>query len=105
MTAREELEKAMSRCKISRRRRPLHAQRAEKSEWCWETTRPRASEHVKRTRPDWMMLETRSQKLGQGQRTVYEQAKTPEVQNTVMDDRRADPQRVRRADPQRVKRA
>ena len=28
-----------------------------------------------------------------------------EVQNTVMDDRRADPQRVRRADPQRVKRA
>ena len=33
----------------------------------------------------------RSQKLGQGQRTVYEQAKTPEVQNTVMDDRRADP--------------
>ena len=54
-------------------------------QWCWETTRPRASEH------DWMMLETRSQKLGRGQRTVYEQAKTPEVQNT--DDRRADPQR------------
>ena len=68
-------------------------------QWCWETTRPRASEH------DWMMLETRSQKLGRGQKTVYEQAKTPEVQNTVMDDRRADPQRVRRADPQRVKRA
>ena len=45
----------------------------------------------KRTRPDWMMLETRSQKLGRGQRTVYEQAKTPEVQNTVMDDRRAHP--------------
>ena len=67
--------------------------------WCWETTRLRASEH------DWMMLETRSQKLGRGQRTVYEQAKTLEVQNTVMDDRRADPQRVRRADPQRVRRA
>ena len=63
------------------------------------------SVHVKRTRPDWMMLETRSQNLGRGQRTVYEQAKTPELQNTVMDDRRADPQRVRRADPQRVKRA
>ena len=60
---------------------------------------------MKRTRPDWMMLETRSKKLGQGQRTVYEQATTPELQNTVMDDRRADPQRVRRADPQRVKRA
>ena len=35
-------------------------------QWCWETTRPRASEH------DWMMLETRSQKVGRGQRTVYE---------------------------------
>ena len=63
------------------------------------------SVHVKRTRPDWTILETRSQKLGRGQRTVHQQAKTPEVQNTVMDDRRADPQRVRRADPQRVKRA
>ena len=29
MTAREELEKATSRCKISRRRRSLHAQRVE----------------------------------------------------------------------------
>ena len=29
MTAREELEKAMSRCKITRRQRSLHAQRAE----------------------------------------------------------------------------
>ena len=53
----------------------------------------------KRTRPDWMMLETRSEKLGRGQRTVYEQAKTPELQNTVMDDRGADPQRVKRAVP------
>ena len=61
------------------------AARGGRRQWCWETTRPRASEH------DWMMLETRSQKLGRGQRTVYEQAKTPEVQNTVMDDRRADP--------------
>ena len=34
-----------------------------------------AAQHVKRTRPDWKMLETGSQKLGQGQRTVYEQAK------------------------------
>ena len=42
-------------------------------QWCWVTTRPRASEH------DWMMLDTRSQKLGRGQRTV-------------LDDRRADPQ-------------
>ena len=55
------------------------------------------TQYVKRTRPDWMMQETRIQKLGQGQRTVYEQAKTPEVQNTVMDDRRAGPQWVRRA--------
>ena len=31
MTAREELVKATSRCKISRRRRSLHAQRAEGS--------------------------------------------------------------------------
>ena len=31
MTAREELEKATSRCKISRRRRSPHAQRAEGS--------------------------------------------------------------------------
>ena len=45
------------------------------------------------------MLETRSQKLGQGQRTVYEQARTLEVQNIVMDDRRADPQRVKRTFP------
>ena len=45
-------------------------------------------------RSQWMMPETRSQKLGRGQRTVYEQAKKPELQNTVMDDRRADPQRV-----------
>ena len=81
------------------------AARGGKRQWCWETTRQRASEHVKRTRPDWMMLETRCQKLGQGQRTVYEQAKMLELQNTVMDDRRADPQRVIRADPQRVKRA
>ena len=51
------------------------AARGGERQWCWETTRPRASEHVKRTRPDWMMPETRSQKLGQGQRTVYEQAK------------------------------
>ena len=77
MTARTELEKAMSRCKISRRRRFLHAQRA--------------------GRGVSGMLETRSQKLGQGQRAVYEQAKTPELQNTVMDDRRADPQRAKRA--------
>ena len=72
LTAREELERATSRCKISRRRRSLHAQRAEKSDSGWETTRPSASEH------DWMMLETRSQKLGRGQRPVYEQAKTPD---------------------------
>ena len=45
------------------------------------------------------MLETRSQKLGQGQRTVYEQAKEAEVQNTVMDDTRADPQRVKKSGP------
>ena len=77
MTAREELERATSRCKISRRRRSLHAQRAEG--------------RVKRTRPDWMMLETRSQKLGRGQRTVYEQAKTLEVQNTVIDDKKSGP--------------
>ena len=52
MTAREELEKAMSRCKISRRRRSLHAQRAEKSEWCWETARPRAAREANTTRLD-----------------------------------------------------
>ena len=93
MTARGELEKAMSRCKISRRRRSLHAQRAEKSEWCWETVRPRAAREANTIR----MPETRSQKLRQGQRTGLRAGKEAEVQNTVMDDRRADPQRVKRA--------
>ena len=72
MTAREELEKATSRCKISRERRSLHAQCAEGGD-SGAGRPPRGSEH------DCMMLDTRSQKLGRGQRTV-------------LDDRRADPQ-------------
>ena len=98
MTAIEELENVALQ-DLEKTTLSTRAARGGRRQWFLEATRPRASEH------DWMMLETRSQKLGREQRTVHEQAKTPEVQNTVMDDRRADPQRVRRADPQRVKRA
>ena len=93
MTAIDELEKAMSRCKISRTQRPLHAQRSEGS----------AAREANTTRLD----DAGDKKPEARSRTedCHEQAKTPELQNTVMNDRRADPQRVRRADPQRVKRA
>ena len=52
MTAREELENAMSRCKISRRRRSTRAARGGERQWCWETARPRAAREANTTRLD-----------------------------------------------------
>ena len=48
-----------------------------------------------------MMTEkmTRSQKIGRWKRIVYDKAKKLEIQNDVMNGKRADPQRVNRAFP------
>ena len=42
---------------------------------------------------------TRSQKIGRWKRIVDDKAKKLEIQNDVMNDKRADPQRVKRAFP------
>ena len=45
------------------------------------------------------MLETRSQKLGRGQRIVHDQAGKPEVQNTVREEQKSTCKRTSRAQP------